>query len=323
MKMRRHFWSIGRCLFCIKKAKKPNSDKVAMKLGLPASWKCKFHQKTRTSNSPPIPEHPTPSPEPHLNSRLSWQDETGELPPETETWNTDNWDEKWLSSHGNNHKNWWSHEHAHEQRQDLQEGEAPGDPRHVIHQRGINSLLHSTGLPPSRPVAWNKEADSSRTRGFQWRQVAWSKEADSSRIMGFQWRTDSGTWSSSRQGSRKRKRERERTSDQRARARSRTTTRDNQNYDDFWIRKCKFHHWLRTSTDAPGRLAEDSWILTCGTVISYCTNMLLLFMLYHTLYYPASHVNHTQRRTLTIEIQRSIFFNFSSSQNHLYIITLL
>ena len=296
--MRRHFWSIGRCLFCIKKAKSQTATKSQWNLDFQLLGSASFHQKTRTSNSPPIPEHPTPSPEPHLNSRLSCQDETGELPPETQTWNSDNWDEKWLSSPWNNHKNWWSHEHAHEQRQDRQEGEAPGDPRHVIHQRGINSLLHSTGLPPSRQVAWSKEADSSRTRGFQW------------------W-TDSGPWSSSRQGSRKRKRER--TSNQRARARSRTTTRDNHNYDDFWIR----NHWLRTTTDAPGRLAEDSWILTCGTVISYCTNMLLLFMLYHTLYYPASHVNHTQRRTLTIEIQRSIFFNFYSSQNHLYIITLL
>ena len=321
--MRRHFWSIGRCLFCIKKAKSQTATK--------SQWNLDFQLLGSASSTKKL-ERPTPPQflniqlllqSPISISRLSCQDETGELPPETETWNSDNWDEKWLSSPWNNHKNWWSHEHAHEQRQDLQEGEAPGDPRHAIHQRGINSLLHSTGLPPSRPVAWNKEADSSRTRGFQWRQVAWSKEADSSRIMGFQWRTDSGPWSSSRQGSRKRKRERERTSDQRARARSRTTTRDNQNYDDFWIRKCKFHHWLRTSTDAPGRLAEDSWILTCGTVISYCTNMLLLFMLYHTLYYPASHVNHTQRRTLTIEIQRSIFFNFYSSQNHLYIITLL
>ena len=218
-----------------------------MKLGLPASWKCKFHQKTRTSNSTPIPEHPTPSPEPHLNSRFSCQDETGELPPETETWNSDNWDEEWLSSPWNNHKNWWRHEHAHEQRQDRQEGEAPGDPRHVIHKRGIDSLLHTTGLPPSWQVAWSKEADSSRTRGSQW------------------W-TDSGPRALSREGSRKR----ERTSNQRARARSRTTTRDNYNYDYFWIR----NHRLGTT---PERLTEDSWILTCGTVFSYCTNMLFAF----------------------------------------------
>ena len=321
MKMRRHFWSIDRCLFCIKKAKKPNSDKVAMKLGLPVG-SASSTKKVECPTPPQflnIPEHPTPPPEPHLSSRLSWQDETGELPPETETWNTDNWDEEWLSSPWNNHKNWWSHEHAHEQRQDRQEGEAPGDPRHVIHQRGINSLLHSTGLPPSRQDAWSKEADSSRTRGFQWWQVAWSKEADSSRTRGFQWWTDSGPRSLSRQGSRKR----ERTSNQRARARSRTTTWDNYynySYDYFWIRNNR----RGTTTDEPERLTEDSRIQNCGTVLVTTAQIcFLLFMLYHTLCYPASHVNHTQRRTITIEIQRSIYFNFSSSQNHLYIITLL
>ena len=58
-----------------------------MKLGLPVG-SASSTKKVECPTPPQflnIPEHPTPSPEPHLNSRLSWQDETGELPPETET----------------------------------------------------------------------------------------------------------------------------------------------------------------------------------------------------------------------------------------------
>ena len=55
-----------------------------MKLGLPVG-SASSTKKVECPTPPPIPEHPTLSPEPNLNSRLSRQDETGELPPETET----------------------------------------------------------------------------------------------------------------------------------------------------------------------------------------------------------------------------------------------